>query len=182
MKKLFGIVWKIIKVALFAIGGLTVVGILALMALVFVVALSSPGLHKIEDKSVLIFNLDTSITDRPTDEFAETMSRVFGGGESVIQLRAATAALREAAKDKRISALYLHGNLRTEDYSSGDGALKELREAIQDFQKSGKPVIAYIANADNRDYYLESSADQILLNPFGLIAFRGLAAQGVFFK
>src|SRR5208282_2850400 len=59
---------------------------------------------------------------------------------------------------------------------------KELREAIQDFQKSGKPVIAYIANADNRDYYLESSANQILLNPLGLLAFRGLAAEGTFFK
>src|ERR1700722_20772873 len=101
MKKLFGIVWKIIKVALFAIGGLTVVGILALIALVFVVALSSPGMHKIEDKSVLIFNLDTSITDRPTDEFAETMSRVFGGGESGIQLRGGTPPAPGAATAKR---------------------------------------------------------------------------------
>ena len=35
-------------------------------------------------------------------------------------------------------------------------------------------MIAYLANADNRDYYLVSVADQILLNPFGLLAFRGL--------
>ena len=72
--------------------------------------------------------------------------------------------------------------MRVVDYSSGYGALKELREAIQAFQKSGKPVIAYIDNADNRNYYLKSAADQILLNPFGLLAFRGLATEGIFFK
>ena len=39
-----------------------------------------------------------------------------------------------------------------------------------------------MAEADNRDYYVMSSANQILLNPFGVLAFRGLAANGIFFK
>jgi len=178
VKKLLRIGWKIIKGALFAIGGLAVLGALLAVASAL---LGSCG-HKIADKSVLVFNLDTKITDRPTDKWAHALARFFDRGKSTLQLRAATIALREAARDARISGLYLHGNLRTDGYSSGYGALKELREAIQDFQKSGKPVIAYIANADNRDYYLESTADQILLNPFGLLAFRGLAAEGIFFK
>jgi len=110
------------------------------------------------------------------------LARLFGDRSSTLQLRAATTALREAAQDKRISGLYLHGNLVTSGFSSGYGPLKELREAIQDFQKSGKPVIAYIGDAANRDYYLMSVADQILLNPYGVLAFRGLAASGTFFK
>src|ERR1035437_5654272 len=178
MKKLLRIGWKTIKVALFAIGGLAVLGVL----LMVVAVLARSGAHKIADKSVLVFNLDTQITDRPTDENFHALVRLFGGAQSTLQLRAATTALRASALDARISGLYLHGNLRTDGYSSGYGALRELREAIQDFQKSGKPVIAYVANADNRDYYLESVADQILLNPFGLLAFRGLAADGIFFK
>jgi protease-4 len=129
-----------------------------------------------------VFNLDTQITDRPVDESAYVLDRLLGRGGSALQLRAATTAVREAARDKRISGLYLHGSLVTGNYSSGYGALKELREAIQEFQKSGKPVIAYLAQADNRDYYVVSVADQILLNPFGLLAFRGLAAEGMFFK
>ncbi len=178
MKKLLQIVWTIIKVALLAIGGLAVLAVLLVVA----AALLAAGGQKIADKSVLVFNLDTRITDRPTDESAQALARLLAPGQSTLQLRAATVALGEAARDARISGLYLHGNLRTDGYSSGYGALKELREAIQDFQKSGKPVIAYIANADNRDYYLESAADQILLNPLGLLAFRGLAAKGTFFK
>ncbi|HWX22957.1 MAG TPA: signal peptide peptidase SppA [Candidatus Binatia bacterium] len=178
MKTLLRIVWKIIKVGLFAIGALLVLGILLLIGAV----LLAPAAHKIADKSVLVFNLDTQLTNRPPDESAAFLSRLFGNRASSLQLRAATTALHEAAQDKRISGLYLHGNLVAAGYSSGYGALKELREAIQDFQKSGKPVIAYIAAADNRDYYLMSVADQILLNPLGLIAFRGLSAHGVFYK
>jgi protease-4 len=178
MKKLLHFGWTIIKLALCALGGLAVLGVLLIVAAAF---LESRG-HGIADKSVLVFDLDTQITDRPVDESARALARLLGRGNPALQLRAATTALREAAQDKRISGLYLHGSLLAGNYSSGYGALKELREAIQYFQKSGKPVIAYIANADNRDYYLESVADQILLNPFGLLAFRGLAAEGVFFK
>jgi protease-4 len=178
MKKLLQIGWIIIKAALFALGGLVALGVLLAVATAL---LGSCG-HKIADKSVLVFDLNTQVTDRPVDKNARMVERLLGRGNPTLQLRAATTALREAARDKRISGLYLHGNLLTDNYSSGYGALKELREAIQDFQKSGKPVIAYIANADNRDYYLESTADQILLNPFGLLAFRGLAAEGVFLK
>ena len=178
MKKLLHIGWSIFKFVLFAIGCLAVLIVL----LAIVCALAGGAKHKIPDKSILVFNLDTRITDRPTDESAQTMARLFNPGQETLQLRAATIALHEAARDTRISGLYLHGNLRAEGYSSGYGALKELREAIHDFQTNGKPVIAYIDNADNRDYYVESAADQILLNPFGLLAFRGLAAQGTFFK
>ena len=178
MRTLFRILWRLIKLALFAIGVLVV---LALLWIVLIGGLSSsaPG---IADRSVLIFDLNTKITDRPADERAALFARLLGDTSSTLQLRAATTALREAAQDKRISALYLHGNLIASGYSSGYGALKELRDAIHDFQKSGKPVIAYIGDADNRDYYVMSAADQILLNPFGMLAFRGLVAGGMFFK
>ncbi len=180
MKKLIKIVWVLMKVGFFAIGGLVVLGVL----LLFFAALVSPRSHKnkIEDKSVLVFNLDTRITDQPVNEDGEFMDRLFGNNESALQLRGTIDALHEAAGDKRISGLYLRGNLDTQNYASGYAALKELREAIQDFQKSGKPVIAYIEYADNRDFYIQSVADQILLNPMGLLAFRGLAAQGMFLK
>ena len=178
MRTLFRIVWKLAKLALFAIGVLVVLGLL----FVAMAGLLAPSGPKVADKSVLVFNLDTQITDRPPDERAALLARLLGEPSAALQLRAATTALREAAQDKRISGLYLHGNLVVSGYSSGYGALKELREAVQDFQKSGKPVIAYIADADNRDYYLMSVADQILLNPLGVLAFRGMAAKGMFYK
>lgn len=178
MKKFIKVIWTLIKVSLFGLGCLVVL----LVVLAIVAAINPPKGRKIADKSVLVFDLNTRITDRPVNEGSELISRLFGNNEKSIQLRAATTALRAAAKDKRITALYLRGNLETGNYSATYAAVKELREAIQEFQKSSKPVIAYIENADNRDYYLDSVADQILLNPMGLLAFRGMAAQGIFFK
>ncbi len=178
MRNLLRTIWKLLKAAVFSLGILVILGCLFAIG----AAMLSPGTPKIEDKSVLAFNLSTQITDRPADERAAILARLMGDRSATIQLRAATTALREAANDKRISGLYLYGNLVTSGYSSGYAALKELREAIQDFQKSRKPVIAYITDADNRDYYVMSVADQILLNPLGGIAFRGLAAKGTFFK
>ncbi len=178
MRTLLRFIWKLIKLVVFIMGSLVVLGVLLAVAAV----LLGPRVHKVADKSVLVFDLSTRITDRPADERAALLARLLGERSSTLQLRKATTALREAAQDKRISGLYLHGNLVSGGYSSGYGALKELRDAIQDFQKSGKPVIAYIADADNRDYYVMSVADQILLNPLGVLAFRGLAASGIFFK
>ncbi len=178
MTTLLRLVWRLLKLIVVAIGILVLLGgvLMGVAAL-----LSSRGL-KVVDKSVLVFNLSTQITDAPADERAAILARLMGERGASLQLRAATTALREAAQDKRISGLYLHGSFIPSGYSSGYAALAELREAIQDFQKSGKPVIAYIADADNRDYYVMSVADQILLNPLGEIAFRGLAAKGTFFK
>ena len=178
MRTLFRFIWRLFKLAVFALG---VLAVLALLWLVIVGGLG-PGLHRVPNKSVLVFDLNTRITDRPANEAGTLLARLAGDTTATLQLRAATAALREAARDNRISALYLYGNLDATGYSSGYGALKEVRDAIQAFHKSGKPVIAYIGEADNRDYYLMSAADQILLNPGGILAFRGLVAGGAFFK
>jgi len=180
MNVVFRIFWKIIKVTLMLIGVAAL--LMVLLALVIMLIGAGANHRRIADKSVLVFNLTTQIVDGPIDESARAVDRLLGRDTPAIQLRAATTALRAAASDSRISCLYLHGNLLTGDYSSGYGALKELREAIQDFQKSGKPVIAFITDADNRDYYVDSVADQILLHPLGTLAFRGLASEGMFLK
>lgn len=176
--RLLKILWSIIKVGLFLLGATFLLAGIALTCLLIVM----PKGMEIQDKSVLVFDLSTQITDRPVDETAGTLARLLGRGESSLQLRAATTALRDAAKDKRISSLYLHGNLVSDGYSSGYAAVRELRQAVQEFRKSGKPVVAYMTDADKRDYYLASAADEILMNPLGVIAFNGLALQGVFFK
>jgi protease IV len=176
--KLLRFFWSVFKVGAFLLGVMVVLGCVVLTCLMLVM----PDGNAIKDKTVLVFDLSTQVTDRPVDEMAGTLSRLLGKSESSIQLRAVTSSLREAARDKRISALYLHGNLVSDGYSSGYAAVREIRQAVLEFRKSGKPVVAYMTNADNRDYYLASAADQILLNPLGVIAFNGLALQGMFFK
>jgi protease-4 len=88
-------------------------------------------------------------------------------------------ALRLARDDARIKALYLH----LDDMSGGGmSKLRDLREAILDFKKSGKKVVAYGDGYTQRPYYLASLADEVFLNPRGLFLIQGFGAYLPYYK
>ncbi len=73
-------------------------------------------------------------------------------------------------------------SILNENTSLGLAQSKELREALIDFKKSGKFVMAYSNNYSQRDYYLNSVANTIYLNPAGDLDFKGLSTEVMFFK
>ncbi|PVX45311.1 protease-4 [Flavobacterium sp. 103] len=73
-------------------------------------------------------------------------------------------------------------SILNQDSELGLAQSKELREALNDFKKSGKFVMAYANNYTQRDYYLNSVANTIYLNPAGDLDFKGLSTEIMFFK
>lgn len=59
---------------------------------------------------------------------------------------------------------------------------KALRDALEDFKKSGKFIMAYANSYSQKEYYLNSVANTIYLNPVGEMDFKGLSAEVMFFK
>ena len=59
---------------------------------------------------------------------------------------------------------------------------KALRDALEDFKKSGKFVMAYANTYSQKEYYLNSVANTIYINPVGDFDFKGLSAELMFFK
>ena len=104
-----------------------------------------------------------------------TMS--LGGGRTV-GLVDAVYAIRNAADDDRIKALYL-----TDPGTStlSWGSLTELREAIEDFQ-SKKSVVAYAASWSQGGYYVASAASRVCVHPSGMVDFRGMGAEVLYYK
>ncbi|HLP03441.1 MAG TPA: signal peptide peptidase SppA [Opitutaceae bacterium] len=136
----------------------------------------------VEKGSFLVLDLSTNITDAPSPfEGGGKLASLFGADGNRLQLRLVLEALRAARKDDRIQGLLLTGSLMPEDYGSGYAALRELRQALQEFRASGKTVIAYAENMDTRDYYLMSAASEVVLHPFGGVWMPGLASEPVFF-
>ncbi|MFZ5495258.1 MAG: signal peptide peptidase SppA [Verrucomicrobiota bacterium] len=163
----------------FLIGGL-LLGFLLLGALI---ALGQKKPAAVQDGSYLVFDLSANILDTPPqaegmEEFVEAL-----GGESHgrLQLRQVTRALEAAAEDKAIKGLFLTGSLQPMAYGSGYAAIKEVREAVEAFRASGKPVKAYLNFSRTRDIYLASAADEIVLDPYGVLVLPGLASQPMFF-
>ncbi|HEY0967168.1 MAG TPA: signal peptide peptidase SppA [Opitutaceae bacterium] len=163
---------------LLALGAVVVtVGVLG------VVAMMGNRTVIVEDRSYLVFDLSVNVTDAPPqfDSSAITQALTGGGEPMTLQLRAVTDAIGRAAKDSRIAGILLVGEMTPSGYGSGFAALKELRQALVDFRASGKPVMAYLENATTLEYYLASAADEIVLDPYGMIAMPGLASEPMFY-
>lgn len=137
----------------------------------------------IESASYLVINLDgTNLTDTPPAYEANGLDSLFGGDSPVsTSLRLATAGLRAAAEDSRIKGVFLTGMYWPDGYGTGFAALAEFRAALVRFKAGGKPVKAYFDELGTAELYLASAADEIALNPFGLVVLPGLASEPMFY-
>ena len=153
-------------------------GVAFLLFIGVLAAIGASGKPSVPSKAVLVFDMDTSLTDADrTPEPAEALREAMGGGGAHTQaLPAAIDAIDRAASDSRIAGLFLTGNLQ----SAGPAQLKELREAIQRF-KAKKPVLAYNLGWGKREYYLAAGASTVYMNPFGNLEVNGLASEPMFF-
>ena len=163
-------------------GMILVLLLLAVLIGVMLTAKETP--QPIEDKTLLTLNLGVPIVDRqPRQKFASVIRGALQDRKSDRQsLRAVVTALRKAAKDDRISGLYIKGNVVRDGYASGWAALKEVRKAIEAFKASGKPVITWQEGLDEATLYVVSTADRLVLNPLGLLEFNGFASEVPYFR
>jgi len=94
-----------------------------------------------------------------------------------VDLYRALAGLELAAKDRNIAGVVIAGELE-----AGVVQLGELRRAVDEFRKaSGKPVLAWIENGTQGEYYLASVADKIAMHPAGELELKGLASTHLYF-
>jgi protease-4 len=128
--------------------------------------------------SYLVFDLSSNITDRPPPV---DLGDLQNGEADTMQLRSLTRAIRYASHDGRIKGILLIGSLTPSGYGSGYAAMREVRQALADFRASGKPVKAFLEYATTKDFYLASVANNIALDPYGMIVMPGLASQPVFY-
>lgn len=163
----------------FMVGGIVV----CLLFIGAVAAMSHKEPTTVQDGSYLVFDVSGSIVDTPAQNegMADFLEALGGEGRHILQLRQVTRALEAAAADKSITGLYLTGSIQSMAYGSGYATLKEVRQAIETFRASGKPVKAYLRYAGTRDFYLASAASELTLDPYGVLLLPGLASQPMFF-
>ncbi len=150
------------------------IGFIAAMAAIGGAEKAGPTLQR---GSYLVFDLGTNISDAPPPVDLSA----FRGENDTIQLRTITRALRSAAQDDRIAGVFITGDLSPSAFGSGYAALKEVRDALEAFKKSGKPINAYLTHATTKSYYLASVANEVAMDPYGLILMPGLASEPAFF-
>ena len=135
---------------------------------------------QVKDKTILVFDLGTNITDtQPLSTTSEALQEALSGDEpATIALQKAIKTLDAAAKDDKIIGIYIQGS--NTPAATGLANLQEIRQALERFQETGKTIIAYDMDWTEREYYLSSVADKIVINPFGAIEFNGLSSETMF--
>jgi len=100
----------------------------------------------------------------------------FGSGE--LGLDEVLHAIEVAKNDDNIEGI----SIATGYLLAGVAQTREIRKALIDFKSSGKFVMAHADVYAQRDYYLASAADEIYINPVGVLDFKGLATEVLFYK
>lgn len=155
--------------------------LLLLLAVVGVVigALHS-GTPRLPEKAALVIRPSGELVEQLSGEPIErALSEAQGSNDPQTLLWDLTTAIRAAASDARIGALFID----TDDLdSAGQVKLEELSAAIGEFRRSGKKVIAYGSYFLRGQYYLAAQADEVYLDPFGLLVLDGYSQYHMFFK
>ncbi|MFZ5433537.1 MAG: signal peptide peptidase SppA [Calditrichota bacterium] len=127
-----------------------------ILSVVLISSLASLGNQKatIEPGSYLMVDLSGATAEYRTAPSIEIWQR------RTTTLADYLESLKIAAVDPRISGVVIRPT-----GSAGFAGLRELREAVLTFKESGKPVYAYMEVGTDRDYYLSSVADTIIVSP-----------------
>lgn len=161
----------------------TITGIILTSIVMFVISiivvfsmLSSTETETVVKKnSIMMLDLNGSLVERTSDNI---FKELFDKEDSTYGLDDILASIKKAKENDDIKGIYIQATSLNANFAS----LQEIRDALDDFKKSGKFIVAYSDNYTQGMYYLSSVANKVLLNPKGAIEWRGLASQPLFLK
>ena len=158
---------------------LIIVGILGVLLLVCILGIAvlwiafRKGEPTIRNNSVLALRVSGTLPDySPDDPF----KKFFGGPDQ--SLTGLVMQFKKAKVDNRIKMIVLDIDMS----GVGWGKAEELRDAITDFRSSGKQVYGFIEFGMNKEYYIATACDKIIVPPPGELFINGLAADVMFFR
>lgn len=158
--------------------GLFVFSMLFFFGIILIATIFGGEPEIVEVKSNSVIELDLKhIENDYAGKYKDPWMTILSDGEKV-GLSDVINAIKKAKKDTDIKGISILNN----ESGLGMAQRKALRDALEDFKKSGKFVMAYANSFSQKEYYLNSVANTIYLNPEGDMDFKGLSAEIMFFK
>ncbi len=166
--------------------GIIIATVLAIVMIIGAIKASFGSNIKDEDEvstvktnSVLKLDLEGQILDRekenPFKEFGDLGPLTTEGAYG---LNVLIDKIQKAKTDDKIKGIYLY----SKHLEAGFATAQELRNALEDFKKSGKFIYSYAEFYGQKEYYLASVANKVFLNPQGDLDWKGLSMSIMFFK
>lgn len=143
---------------------------------IFGMVLSSESTTEIKNNSVLVINLSGPLNER-TEE--NVITKFVGKTANETSLEDVLSGIEKAKADKNIKGIYLEAGVFV---PNSYAALQEIRDALINFKKSNKWIVAYGDSYTQGTYYLASVANDVYLNPQGMLDWHGLSTQRIYLK
>ena len=159
-------------VGLFAFG--LIMTILGFICIIGMVA-SSNSKPALKDNAVMVMKLQGQIEDRTEDNW---LGELTGEQFNNLGMNKILSSIRKAKDEDKVKGIYLETGILETDYAT----LQEIRNALADFKKSGKWIIAYGDALSQGGYYLASVANKVYVNPEGNVDWHGIASQPQYIK
>jgi protease-4 len=173
--RLFSAIWK-------GIDGVRKFLHLMLLLVLFLVLLGvmseSPSFIP-DDAALLVQPTGTLVDQLDGDPYDQAIAKFLDEVVSQTLVQDIVDALEFARDDDGISAVHLELSLL------GGGGLSKLRRitaAIEDFKKSGKPVVASADYYSQAAYHLAAHADEVYMHPEGMVFIRGYGGYRTYYK
>ncbi|NCC10994.1 MAG: signal peptide peptidase SppA [Bacteroidia bacterium] len=157
-------------IVLFIIGIVTFFGIMS----------SSETETIVRENSVMLLNLNGTLVERTEESPMKVISGFLSNrpDDNTYGLDDILASIAKAKENDDIKGIYIQAHSLSTSYAS----LQAIRNALADFKKSGKFIVSYADSYTQKLYYLSSVADKVLLNPKGMLEWRGIASTPIFYK
>jgi protease IV len=163
-KFLLGLITGVILVALFVVIG------------IFAVASFRTRPSRVADGSTLILHLEGDIPETPAVDFSISIPLV--QSETPVTVENIWSMLRRAAADPRIKGVVFE----PDGASPGWAKMQEIHADLDQFRKSGKPLIAYLKRPNSREYYMATACSKIYMSPVDVLDLKGVGLELMYFK
>lgn len=155
-------------------GFFIVMGVIGMMSIIGMIA-SGNAAQNVEKNSVFVLNLSGTISEQGS----ENPLSMFTGDNSLNSgLNDILSSIKKAKANDDIKGIYIEAGALAANYAT----LQEIRNALADFRKSGKWIVAYGDFYTQGVYYVASVADKVYINPKGIVDWHGIGAQTMFYK
>ena len=155
-------------------GFFIVMGVIGMMSIIGMIA-SGNAAQNVEKNSVFVLNLSGTISEQGS----ENPLSMFTGDNSLNSgLNDILSSIKKAKANDDIKGIYIEAGALATNYAT----LQEIRNALADFRKSGKWIVAYGDFYTQGAYYVASVANKVYINPKGIVDWHGIGAQTMFYK
>ena len=149
-----------------------IAGVFFLLSLAGMAA-SDASTPSVKSNSVFVLKLDGSVQER--GEGGTPLDFILSQGDmSIMGLDDIVASINKAKDHPDIKGIYIEGGATAFDYPA---TAQQVRDALKDFKKSGKWIIAYADNFTQQGYYVASVADSIFMAPKAMIELKGIGGK-----